>query len=95
VTVEEEKDVEVTTTTTTSVNIVEQEQSTTEQKHSDSEVHHPTKDEIDEYEESQKKFHELWELKREKVNFVEINLTFSLKIFLIHFQKKLHQWQFF
>jgi hypothetical protein len=34
---------------------------------------HPTKDEIEEYEESQRKFHELWENKREKVS-----LTFSL-----------------
>lgn len=32
------------------------------------EEHHPTKDEIEEYEESQKKFRELWEKKREKVS---------------------------
>lgn len=32
------------------------------------EEHHPTKDEIDEYEESQRKFRELWEKKREKVS---------------------------
>lgn len=31
---------------------------------------HPTKDEIEDYEESQAKFRELWELKREKVRFV-------------------------
>ena len=30
--------------------------------------HHPTNDEIEEYEESQRKFRELWEKKREKVS---------------------------
>lgn len=30
--------------------------------------HHPTKDEVDEYEEAQRKFRELWENKREKVS---------------------------
>lgn len=34
--------------------------------------HHPTNDEIEEYEESQRKFRELWEKKREKVSFMLI-----------------------
>lgn len=32
------------------------------------EEHHPTQNEIEEYEESQRKFRELWEKKREKVS---------------------------
>lgn len=34
--------------------------------------HHPTNDEIEEYEESQRKFRELWEKKREKVSLMMI-----------------------
>ncbi|KAG5681342.1 hypothetical protein PVAND_010787 [Polypedilum vanderplanki] len=47
----------VTTTTTTTVNIDNQEAEM---------EHHPNNDEIEEYEESQRKFRELWEKKREK-----------------------------
>lgn len=35
--------------------------------------HHPTNDEIEEYEESQRKFRELWEKKREKVSLMLIS----------------------
>jgi len=58
-----------TETQTVEVEIVNQEQQQLEQKKQEDEMeHHPTKDEIDDYEESQKKFRELWEKKREKVS---------------------------
>lgn len=62
--------VESTTTETVEVEIVNQEQQQLEQKKLEEEMeqHHPTKDEIDDYEESQRKFRELWEKKREKVS---------------------------
>lgn len=58
-----------TETQTVEVEIVSQEQQQLEQKkQEDGMEHHPTKDEIDDYEESQRKFRELWEKKREKVS---------------------------
>lgn len=41
--------------------------------------HHPTNDEIEEYEESQRKFRELWEKKREKVSLLISFLTFYIR----------------
>jgi hypothetical protein len=51
------------------------------QAHDETE-HHPTNDEIEEYEESQRKFRELWEKKREKVS---LNAQFFFFIFLYSF----------
>lgn len=79
--VEEETTVvnETTINQEETVTVMEQEslQATTEQQEVE---HHPTNDEIEEYEESQRKFRELWEKKREKVSFMMIFLftPFSL-----------------
>lgn len=73
-TVEEQKEQTEQIEVATTVNIVEQQ--TTEKTQSETEVHHPTTDEIEDYEESQRRFHELWELKREKVNFEFNHITF-------------------
>lgn len=75
-----ENSVESTVTDTVDVEIVNQEQQQSEQeqqeqKSQETEMeHHPTKDEIEEYEESQAKFRELWEKKREKVSIIFIML---------------------
>ena len=72
--------VESMTTETVGVEIVNQEQTQEQQleqkNQEDGMEHHPTKDEIEEYEESQRKFRELWEKKREKVS---LNFYFHLK----------------
>lgn len=55
--------------------------------------HHPTNDEIEEYEESQRKFRELWEKKREKVSlmlisflyFIYIRRTFPYSLYITFF----------
>lgn len=61
-----------TTIETTSEQTVEEITQTVEEEHKQVEesTSHLTKDEIEEYEESQAKFRELWEKKREKVRVV-------------------------
>ena len=72
-----------TVTETVEVEIVNQEQQQLEQKNKEDEMeHHPTKDEIDEYEESQQKFRELWEKKREKVS-LDIHFFILKRIFAL------------
>lgn len=77
-TVTEETNQDQVTTETETVQQQQQEMGQEDQSITEGE-HHPTNDEIEEYEEAQRKFKELWEAKREKVS---VNLFYNSKISL-------------